>query len=212
MKRLLFIFTIIALLPHASFAQESEGNLFGQSREEAEQDIADKRALAGDIRGLVWGLTREDVEGFENDLERLGRYEDKTVYTTKDSNFPATVIYQFYNDQLLRGDIEYKQIQTIPQEYLNDYIALQDKISEIHGEPVRDEMNWQGDMYKNDPERWGLAVMLGFLRLQTMWSTPRSIITLDFRGQRMKQSMKATYISKTIIRAEDEGNILPKSR
>lgn len=212
MKNLFFTFIIMVLLPLSSFAQSEQTSAFEAAREKAEQEIADKRAMAGDVRGLVWGVTSEDVEGFENDLERLGRHEDKIVYTTKDFDFPASVIYQFYKDQLTRADVEYEQIQTIPQEYLNDYMALQDKISEIYGEPVSDEVNWRSDMYKNDPERWGLAVMMGALRLQTMWSTPRSVITLDFRGKRMKQSMRVTYISKTIIRAEEDVNILPQSR
>ncbi len=207
MKYWIFIVAIMVLSVPA-MAQEGS-RAFEEAFEQPDPEEILDPALAGDFRGFVWGLDRNSVREFET-AEFLGPIEDVLVYRGKDFGFKSYIQYYFYGEKLGRAIVLYNDNNSNPQDYLNDYISVQNKISRLYGPPTSDNVIWNDDNYRDDPERWGQAMLMGIVEFVSVWSTPTSVIQLELKGRDMKPNFRAVYISKTVLAEENEVPLVPQ--
>lgn len=204
------ILAMLLLLSSGVFAQEAD--TFDEAFEESEEQAKEKKQLAGDARGLIWGLSQDDVKQFEEQDENTkfyGPYANTLNYKGPDFGIPAQITYTFYDNGLGRVTVEYRSTRSNPQDHLNDYIMIKEKITGMYGLPTVDDINWINERYMNDTERWGLGMMLGTVEFYATWSTPTTIIRLTLKGGDMKAKLQAVYLSKTVLASESEGTVLP---
>lgn len=201
-----FLFMAFSL---PAMAQEGSRAFEEAFQKPAPEDIVDPELFA-DVRGFVWGLGRDLVRDNEFS-EFLGANENVLVYRGKDFGFQAFLQYYFYGEPLRdgklgRAEIIYNDMNSNPQDYLNDYIKVQDQISKIFGAPSSENIIWKDDRFQDDEEMWGVAAMMGQVQFLSIWSTRRSVIQLILTGADMRADMRAIYISKTVL---DEQNAVP---
>ena len=67
-----------------------------------------------------------------------------------------------------------------------------------YGEPSDKwpEQVWSNDLYKDNPEDWGMAICVGHLVYQSRWVTPKSVIVLNLEGDNFKTELEILYFSK----------------
>lgn len=203
------LFFLVIFLSVPSQAQEGS-RAFEKAFEQPDPEEVLDPALAGDIRGFVWGLDRNSVREFES-AEFLGPIENALVYKGKDFGFKSYIQYYFYEDKLGRAIVLYNDKNSNAQDYLNDYISVQSKISKLYGPPVSDNVVWNDKRYQDDPEHWGQAMLMGFVEFRSVWSTPTSVIQLELTGSKMRQNFRAVYISKTVLAEENEVPLVPQN-
>ncbi|WP_128547854.1 hypothetical protein [Larkinella soli] len=135
-----------------------------------------------DLRSLRWGMHSQEVRT----LERLApiRVTDTTqIYRQRwFYNYPATLHLDFIDDRLAgaRYILTEKHIRAI--DHWKDYHDIVKILSDRYGTPPGDYWTWNVPLYKDRPERFGDAVLLGHLRRSSVWETGRSIITLEMSG------------------------------
>lgn len=167
-----------------------------------------------DVRGLLWGLPQADVKSFEevNGSLYLGELRDILSFSGEDSGLDATIDHHFLNNELYMTHIIYRPVNSNPQENLNDYIDLKAKLAAIHGAPARDDLIWNSSELKNDPERWGLAVLRGALELESVWLEERTYIILSLRGGNMDYSLEARHHSRVLDKTGPDLSLTPEVR
>ncbi|MEM6780378.1 MAG: hypothetical protein AAF569_00785 [Pseudomonadota bacterium] len=174
------------------------------------QDAQTEDTFVGDARGLVWGLSQDDIKRYEQS-EFLGPFENALSYKGQDFGKDAFITYYFFDNKLGRIIVEYDYLRANPQDYLNDYIEFQSQLTELYGDPSSDDIVWRNDIYRNDPERWGIGVMMGGVQFSSLWSTPTSIIRMTLRGDKMKAELETTYVSKTVLQRENAVSLTPQN-
>ena len=200
-----FLIIMLAILSAPALAQDV--NVM-QSPDMLEEPVSQEKEL-GDVRGFVWGLGAVDIQAYE-EAEFLGINDHVLSFKGKDHGLDAYIDYYFFDGKLGRAEVTYTQKRTEPQVYLDDYIELQDKMNKERGQATQDQVIWKRSIYRDDPERWGLAAMMGFVEFTSVWVTPSSAIRLVFDGYDVKARMKMVYSSDTIVDVENQPSLVPK--
>jgi len=146
-----------------------------------------------DFRDSLWGMTHGDVG---NKGEVITLTPNLDVMMEEDchvAGFSCIAAYYFLNDKLVMG----KFIITTPHAdktlYLQDYDSLVTKLTAKYGKPVQNEFFWRNDLYRNDPEQWGMAVAVGHLSRIAHWVTPRTEVWLGLKGDNYEVHLRMDY-------------------
>lgn len=188
----------------AESSQSSSASETAEPTPEQEPTPAPYVAENPDIRNINWGATMEQViaaEGREPDeVEgKLFVFSDETA-----AGKPATLFYQF-NDEGKCCSVSYILAATHSNDndYISDYKSLKEKLTDKYGEPAEDREIWNQSLFKDDPERYGLAVACGHLRYLTMYNTDKATISLFMNGDNYQITTLLKYDS-TEIEPESE--------
>ena len=80
--------------------------------------------------------------------------------------------------------------------FINDFetvnIALQDK----YGRPSIEDTYWLKNTFKNDPSRWGLAIISGHMFMKSEWRTNTTEVHHLLRGDNYKAAHVLSYVSR----------------
>ncbi len=111
--------------------------------------------------------------------------QDKFVVLRNLADHGVLEGYEFRHESLVRG--RYVLLQR-PLNSLNEFIgyysSLKQTLAAIYGEPLRDQIVWENDLYQPVPDYWGVAVMMGQLHYHAQWETMEGTITLELTGDR----------------------------
>ncbi len=123
---------------------------------------------------------REAVDG------EIGNDEqDKLVFLRNIADHGVLEGYEFRQEALVRG--QYVVLQR-PLNSLNEFIgyyaSLKQTLTALYGEPLRDQIVWDNDLYQPVPDYWGVAVMIGHLHYHALWETAEGTISLELTGNR----------------------------
>jgi hypothetical protein len=86
--------------------------------------------------------------------------------------------------------------------YIDDYMKLKEILIDKYGEPDDkwwlnnsdyNEIVWLNDLYKDDPEHWGLAISMGYLGYQNCWTINGTSIALKLSGNNYKIDLGIVY-------------------
>ena len=150
-------------------------------------------AIAADFRNADWGMSIEDVKKTEKG-EIIRESKDKITYVETVVNYPALVVFQFNDDQLIWGSYGFKQVNDSDDEYLEDFINFNTVISNKYGEgTVHDRWTNKDSEFKDNP---AAAVREGDLVMWRSWETPSTVIKLIMYGYGGKFNLDTYYFSK----------------
>lgn len=145
------------------------------------------------FRNIIMGLSRADVRR----IEKLPPYkEDETSlhYVYKPDEFRRTIRYDFENDKLVR--IHHAVVELHYPNFgrtVDMYYDVQNKMSELYGEPSDMQLFWKNRKYEQHPDYWGRALFSGDLRMVTLWTPPGVTITLDCYHDGKQYHMHYTF-------------------
>jgi len=158
-----------------------------------------------DFRKATWGMSQAQVMATEPDRPSEVRQENGEVVVkydpVKTADLSGRLIYFFAQDKLVRA----KYVSNAEHVELNDFIvdfrAVEPILMEKYGKPANERAVWENDLYQQErlpyldqdralasdilpsDQNAGLSVSLGYLRLYTQRSRPRTRIAHTLTGE-----------------------------
>ena len=186
MKKLIFLFIIIFIIPSIVLAQDF------------------------DFRKTKWGFTKNQVKSVES-AESIMDEGNILGYSTTVADLECSLGYYFGDNSLYKGAYIFGEEHSNKSDYLSDYIKLKLLLKEKYGEPQTDEINWKNDLYQDDTADYGLAISIGHLELYCIWENEKTSIQLVIEGDNYEIALKAIYTSKSLseeVKKKNQKNVL----
>ena len=138
---------------------------------------------AGDsfaFRKTNWGMTRDEViarEGRQPDEQSGDRiaYVKKTVLDRE-----CDLFYIFSAGKLVSGGYDF--LEDDLSNCIADYNNIASALTEQSVSPSASQTIWTNGEFRNDSQKYGLAVLLGDLTYQTVWNAAESSITCELHA------------------------------
>ena len=163
-------------------------------RENGQWEIAPASVSDAGFRGLPWGTTRADVKSRETlplEEEAAGYLSYEVILDSRQ----YLAIYIFISDQLVRAKYLLSETYVNSQNYIHAADALRETVTKKYGAPTSHNEYWSGDLYRDDPSEFGMAVLSGELSRYTEWLTPETRILLAMDGENYAAQISVEYIS-----------------
>ena len=120
------------------------------------------------FRGYDWGTSKEEIMKNEitsdmvADVDYLEEDDGLLINGQSVAGLDALVLYNFTDNGLTEK-------HTNKTDYYRDYEDLVKKYTDKYGTPVIDQAQWKDDLYKDDPDDWGMAVAVGDVTFVSKW-------------------------------------------
>lgn len=190
-----FIIIITMLLAVSSSAQSRPDNLNTKPTEEG-------KALNG-FRDAAWGMSMQDVKKVETaNLE--SEDGDGLIYSGNVAGLDCYIIYSFTSDKLTLGYYSFSKKYSNDNNYIDDYDKVVDLLISKYGLPEKQDEIWRNDLFRDDPQRWGMAVSAGYLVYQSIWDLPKTEIMLKLYGNNYEINHVLFYKSVELRKLREE--------
>jgi hypothetical protein len=134
-----------------------------------------------DIRGHSWGDSRARVKKSEKG-KFVSETGDMMGFTDTIGGISVFIVYQFSKDRLVKTSWASQEKHANKNDYISDYNKMKQLIINKRGNPKEDEVRWLNPLYKNKPEKHGLAVEKDHLVYRTRWELERTHILSGLVG------------------------------
>jgi hypothetical protein len=152
-------------------------------------------SFSADLRNVSWGDSKKKVMAIEKVKPDYVK-KDALGFKSSLAGIKTLVLYNFENDKLVNAIITNYTKHTNTTDYIDDYNTMLDLLSKKYGAPDKESIDWKNDLYKNDPQHWGMAVAVGHLSYFSGWKIPRSYISLMLDGDRFEVNQRLLYHEK----------------
>jgi len=179
-----------------------------------------------DFRKAAWGMTQAQVMTTEPDRPAEVRQENGEVIVKYDpviaSELSGRLIYIFARDKLVRAKYVSNAQHTELNDFIVDFRAIEPILMEKYGKPGTERAVWDNDLYQQerlpylDQDRAlssdilpsdhnaGLSISLGYLRLYTQRSSPRTKIVHALSGENQRIVHQIEYRSVELEALENK--------
>ncbi len=179
------------------------------------QALAIAEDAKSDFRKTKWGMTEAAVKATESSAptkEQAKGSKQIVVYKDTVSGLPCYVVYIFLNDKLVRTKYIATVEHTNKAACLSDFEVLASALREKYGNPKSDDSFWSNDLYKENPDEWGMAVAVGHLSKYATWETDTTKIVLALRGDNFEIDLEIEYASRELAPLEDKADKAEEQR
>ena len=149
--------------------------------------------LFGQFRGTEWGMSR--VQVIEIEGEPVVNNEEFIAYEGSIAGYETYTYFTFIEDQLTAGNYYLIKTYTNRNKYIEQYKEMKSNLINVYGEPKSDDMIWNGSLYKGDTDNYGMAIAVGDLEYQTVWSTDETKILHKLFGNNYEITHSIYYES-----------------
>jgi hypothetical protein len=160
-----------------------------------------------DFRKAKWGMSVAQVKATESGKpDEIQKGQKKLLVFQDDvSGVPCKVAYIFVNDKLVRA--KYRDIadHVNKNAYLSDFEHLYSALRKKYGES-EEKTIWVDNLYRNDPDEWGMAVSTGHLLKYASWETTTTTITIGLSGDHFEIDLQIEYKSKELSSLEEHAS------
>ncbi len=152
---------------------------------------------APDFRGNYWGTTKEQVglrTGRSFSSSGLGVFlgdERCRVVGLK-----CSVSFYFLGAELVRGLTSIREEHSNKNDFILDYERLKAGLNRKYGAPTRTDVRWRNDLFRENPDAFGMAVGLGHLIFESTWETATTTIDLVLSGDNSEVLLAVMYTSR----------------
>jgi hypothetical protein len=162
-----------------------------------------------DFRKTKWGMTKEQVLASETSELSPQENGNSLSYKGTVNDLDCYIVYVFAFDTLVRAQYNIIEEHTKSNQYITDYEKLKEILKGKYGQPEKDRITWLDNMYKDNPNDWGLAVSIGQLAYFSEWLTESTDIWLMLQGDNYKlkfvieyTSLKYAYLNEKVEKEE----------
>ena len=161
-----------------------------------------------DFRNTSWGMDRAQVvvtEGMppNQTAERGGevvlRYESARL-----AGIVCRVVYILARDKLVRTKYVFQQEHSDKNDFLSDFVRVDAFLIGMMESPTEQRVLWRNEVYKTEPQHYGIAVSLGQLLYSTQWKGTRTIVTHALTGENGVITHEVEYASIDLESWEDQ--------
>lgn len=153
-----------------------------------------------DFRSARWGWSRKQVRASETGAPSEAR-DGYLVWKRRVMGLPCYAMFRFLNDRLVAGKYVFLVEHTNNTDFISDYRNLVDMLTKKYGRPTDDDTFWSNDLYRDDPQEWGMAVAVGHLHLFSHWDVARTRIVAGLLGDNFEITLGVEYESIDDARA-----------
>jgi len=175
-----------------------------------QKSIKNNKANKFNFRSVNWGMSKNEVKEKET-AKLMGDIGDSLFYKTNVAGFSCVLGYSFANDKLVRGAYIIEEKHSNYNLYIQDYNKLKELLTKKYDTPIEDSHKWFNDLYKDDPEEYGMAVAVGHLRYAADWNINNTLIQLRLYGDNYKINLMVAYDSKELseerVKAKEKNDI-----
>jgi hypothetical protein len=150
------------------------------------------------FRKTTWNMTIDQVINSEQ-LNIISNENNKLFYETSILNKDCYLFYNFNNNKLISAGYLFDIIHTNPNDYIDNYLEIQQSLIIKYKEPINNETIWKNNLYKSQQQFWGLAISMGHLIYQSIWETETTKIILKLYGDNYQNYLGIIYADKNYI-------------
>ena len=144
-----------------------------------------------DVRNCKWGMTSKQVRALEKGKFLMQKLDNLMYEVTADGD-TYYLLYMFKNDSLRVAGYGYKETHVNDQMYYVKFLKIAEKLTMKYGEKV-DETEWNNDLYKDDPMKYGFAASMGHVTFLYRYKTENTMIALALNGDNFKCTLSIYY-------------------
>lgn len=156
-----------------------------------------------DFRNTRWGMTRAEVKKVEN--AKFLTDDKFLIYNTLLNNINTLIYYYFNENGLLYFAVYSLQPKHSNDNFhINDFNNLESLLIDKYGDPISNDIIWDYDLFKDDPQYWGFAVSKGYLSYRSFWETDRSRIMHFLIGENNEIKHVIMYSSPELFEEQSK--------
>ena len=133
------------------------------------------------FRYTQWGMTPEEVIASENGIQPIEKNDNMLKYKTQILGRNMELVYQFADDKLIGSSYKLDENYINSQNFINTYNKFKGKLVSKYGTPTKDIVKWLNRTYKNNRDKWGLALSLGHLEYFSTWQTTGTEVSCSLK-------------------------------
>ena len=158
------------------------------------------------FRYTSWGMSQEAVIDSEEKIDPVEKTDNLIKYKTQILGKNVELIYLFAQNKLIGSSYRLDENYIVSQRFIRTYKRFKQALMEKYGQPEKETTSWLNDTYKNDRNKWGLALSLGHIVYAALWNTPNATIECSLRGEDFYILCLVEYKSKDFSHLFDEIN------
>ena len=154
------------------------------------------------FRNYEWGIPLEEIIDNEvtsdmvYNVDYLSEDDRLIIDNGNVGGFDATIGYVAEDGKFSVGSYILKEKHTNELDYYNDYISLVNKYEIVYGEAAFEWADWKDDFYKDNANKWGMAVITGDVEFQTYWiDEDGAMIVITLSGDNYEANTSVWYYS-----------------
>jgi hypothetical protein len=152
---------------------------------------------SSDFRRVNWGSSKATVK--QNETAKLLPEEETKnilIYSTNIASMETYLSYFFLKDSLVKAKYLLNEQHSNKNNHISDFKTLKSNLTSKYGSPDEEGIIWTNELYKDDPEDWGLAVSIGHLLYYASWETVSTEITVMLNGENYSITNQIEYVSR----------------
>ncbi len=174
-------------------------------RQETSPQVAEASDGEFDFRRARWSQSLAEVRATE-EAAPVEETETALGYAIEVAGFEGIAVYSFIDDKLATAVYNFVEKHSDDSAYLSDASTLAGLLGRKYGS-TEGEFVWHNDLYRDDPQKHGLAVSAGHLERIWRWRTPRTDIELKLSGDNFDVSLMIVYRSRELRKIQQEAAI-----
>jgi hypothetical protein len=157
---------------------------------------------AADFRTHDWGATLDAVKAAEGNP--VQESADRLVYEAEITSLSAYLSFEFVNGMLSSAMYVFTEEHSNNNLFLNDFNAIEALLEQRYGKAANPQTIWLNDLYRDDPDDYGMAIAAGHMAKQTKWETERTSVRHTLRGDNFDITHGIVYEGKPMQALQDE--------
>jgi hypothetical protein len=128
-------------------------------------------------------MTQDEVISAEEKMDPVERTENRIKYKTQILEKNVDLYYIFAQDKLIGAMYKLNDNYLNADHFIQAYFQFKQILTKKYGPPYREITNWLNDTYRNNSNKWGLALSLGHTEYSTVWKTSDKTIECSLREE-----------------------------
>lgn len=185
-------------------ARLGDGVDAGVAPEPAEAGPSTSPAGGDGFGGLPWGASTKQLK---KKVPKAKPNADGSTWMVPQqlAGRDAMVGYIFVEDQFVVALVFFTASYMNKNRYLDDHEEVRELLTKKYGPPSTSSRDyWSDDLYRDDPNNWGMAVSTGRLTRISAWDTPTTEIELVTKGENFDITNRIRYGSKKYAKLFEE--------
>ena len=165
------------------------------------------------FRNASWGMSQEQVKEIEkNEFYQKSKNQatglNMLLYKGPAGGHECLIAYYFAENQLVQGRYAFAEKHSNENLYIDDFREIKSSLTEKYGKHTEDNVIWRNSLYKDDISDWGLAISIGHLAFETIWTLPETKVMHQCKGD----NYDITHILNYSSEIEKHKELVKKSK
>jgi hypothetical protein len=137
------------------------------------------------FRNIPWGATADEAKRLMKDTP-LFDTDILIAFADTVDNLKAHCVLGLAGGRFVRGQYQFAETHANDNLFLSDFDRIDTLLAKKYGKPSRSGRTWRDNIYRDDPNNWGMAVKTGRLTVYSEWRAGQVTVTHGLRGDNFK--------------------------